>query len=76
MQKIINRIHRVQGQLGALETSLERNTPCTEVVPQLLAVKGAVTALTQEYLEQALEECVEHTDIEQMKSIIKTLVRS
>jgi len=41
----IHRIHRLQGQLSALERNIEAGTPCEEVVIQARAVEKGVSSL-------------------------------
>jgi len=41
----IHRIHRLQGQLSALERNIEAGTPCEEVVIQARAVEKGVASL-------------------------------
>lgn len=75
MKNITDRLHRIQGQIAGIETALENEAPCSDVIPQLLAIKGAVNAVVQTYLEESLETCVDETDTEKMKQVIKTLIK-
>lgn len=76
MKKITDRLHRIQGQIASIETALENDAVCSDVIPQMLAVKGAVNAVVQVYLEESLENCVDTTDTEKMKQVIKTLIKN
>jgi len=57
MKKIVNRLRRIEGQIASLETALKAGTSCTEVIPQFLAVKGALDAALQQYIKQSITEC-------------------
>ncbi len=57
-RKILARIRRIGGQVGALEKSLERDIDCAAVLTQIAAVRGAVHGLMLEVLEDHLHEHV------------------
>lgn len=58
-KKVLNRISRIQGQLNAIQTSMkELDTPCSEVLQQVAAVRGAVNGLMQELIEEHLRHHV------------------
>jgi len=44
-KKTLNRIHRIQGQLSALERTIESDTACEDVVTQARAVEKGVASL-------------------------------
>ncbi len=75
MKDITNRLNRVEGQLVKVGVSIERGDDCEKVVPQLLAVKGAVDATVRMYLEKSLETCAADDNTESMKQIIKMLMK-
>ena len=76
MKNVTNRLHRIQGQIAGIETALENDAACHDVIPQLLAIKGAVNAVVQTYLEESLENCVDDADTEKMKQVIKILIKN
>lgn len=75
MKKIIDRLHRIQGQIAGIETALENDAECSDVIPQLLAIKGAVNSTVQTYLEDSLENCIDETDTQKMRQLIKTFIK-
>lgn len=75
MKKITDRLHRLQGQIAGVEKAIESETTCNDVIPQLLAIKGAVNSVVQVYLEESLDNCVQANDAEKMRQVIKTLVK-
>lgn len=71
---IHNRLRRVSGQLETLTSSIGTSATCTELIPQFLAVKGALNAAFEAYVKESIEECTTN-DKETMKQLITTLIR-
>ena len=59
---LLNRVKRIQGQLGSLERSLDVGTECTDVLQQIAAIRGAVNGLMGEVLEGHLRTHVAPVD--------------
>lgn len=58
-KKIINRINRLQGQVNALQKmAAETETDCMAVLQQAAAIKGAVSGLMGELIEEQLTQHV------------------
>lgn len=49
--KLLNRVKRLRGQLGAVERALTDQDDCPEILMQLAAVRGGVNSLMAEVLE-------------------------
>jgi len=71
---IHNRLRRVSGQLETLTSAIGASATCTELIPQFLAVKGALNAAFEAYVKESLEQCTT-TDTETTKQLITTLIR-
>jgi DNA-binding FrmR family transcriptional regulator len=71
----INRLNRLEGQLKKLHQNIEHGADCAEVIPQFLAVKGALGSAFEEYVKESLESCAQ-SEPEKMKQLIKLLARS
>ncbi|MCO3284217.1 metal/formaldehyde-sensitive transcriptional repressor [Pseudomonas aeruginosa] len=56
--KLIARIRRIKGQLEGIERALEAEAACVEVLRQVASVRGAVSGLTAEVMEDHLREHV------------------
>ena len=56
--KLIARVRRIKGQLEGIERALEAETACVEVLRQIASVRGAVSGLTAEVMEDHLREHV------------------
>lgn len=54
-KRTVNRIHRIQGQLAALERDIEADRECEHLVTQASAIEKAVTSLIQHMMEGYLE---------------------
>lgn len=58
-KKILNRVRRLQGQMNAVEQSLQNpETGCIQVLQQVAAIKGAINGLMNELIETHLREHV------------------
>jgi DNA-binding FrmR family transcriptional regulator len=55
---LLARVRRIKGQVAALESALERQLDCSEVLQQTAAVRGAVSGLMLELLDGHLREHV------------------
>ncbi len=57
-EKLIARVRRIRGQLEGVERALEAEASCAEVLRQFASVRGAVSGLTAEVMEDHLREHV------------------
>lgn len=56
--KLITRVRRIKGQIEGIERALEAETSCAEVLRQLASIRGAMSGLTAEVMEDHLREHV------------------
>lgn len=56
--QMINRVRRIQGQLGGIEAMLKEDRECREVLQQLSAARSAVHSAMLAYVEAYISECV------------------
>ena len=49
--KLLHRVHRLQGQLAAVEKALVEERECEETLRTLAACRGAIGSLTAEVIE-------------------------
>ncbi|MCG6169745.1 metal-sensing transcriptional repressor [Leptospira sp. FAT2] len=73
---LINRIHRIQGQLEAVEKGLQNDTMDCEKTLLLLkaasqAIKKFGEAYVQEYMDRCLIESKKKPDMENIRTAIK-----
>lgn len=57
-QNLLARVRRLKGQMEAIERALEAEASCAEILNQVASVRGAVTGLTAELIEDHLREHV------------------
>jgi DNA-binding FrmR family transcriptional regulator len=50
-KKLINRVHRIRGQLNAIERDLEQERDCADTLRAIAACRGAMNGLMQQVLE-------------------------
>lgn len=67
-KKLLARISRLKGQMEAVERALEAERPCGEVLQLLASVRGALTGLTGEVLDEHLREHVLHAEDEKARA--------
>lgn len=60
--KLLARVRRLKGQIDAIERSLEDEVPCGEVLNLVASVRGAVSGLTVELIEDHIREHVSNPD--------------
>lgn len=60
--KLLARVRRLKGQIEAIERSLEAEAPCGEVLNLVASVRGAVTGLTAELIEDHVREHISNPD--------------
>jgi DNA-binding FrmR family transcriptional regulator len=49
--KLLNRVRRIRGQVASLETALESEKGCGEVMHLVAAVRGAINGLMTQVME-------------------------
>lgn len=54
--KLQSRVRRLKGQLEAVERALEAERPCAEVLNLVASIRGAITGLTAELIEDHIRE--------------------
>ena len=75
-QKILNQIKRLQGQLNSVEKAVSGGeTACIDILQQVAAIKGAITGLTNELIEEQLTQHVlpEGYDEQELDRFLKLL---
>jgi DNA-binding FrmR family transcriptional regulator len=54
--RVLARVRRIKGQLTALESALENEVACYNVLQQIAAIRGAIAGLMGEVLEAHIRE--------------------
>jgi DNA-binding FrmR family transcriptional regulator len=84
-QKLLNRVRRIAGQVGAVEELLHADAECERALHTLAACRGAINSLMAEILEdhimhhvvdpEAAADSHEREAAEQLLDIIKSYLR-
>lgn len=61
-KKMINRIHRIQGQLNGAIKMMEEEKSCKDVISQLSASKSSIQRLMGIIISENLVECVKMSE--------------
>ncbi len=64
-KKIVNRLRRAQGQLGAVIAMVESGRDCRDVVTQLSAVSSALDKAGFAIIATAMRECVAEESLDE-----------
>lgn len=57
-EKLLARVRRITGQLGAVERQLAGDADCSETLQLVASVRGAVGSLMEELIEQHMRDHV------------------
>lgn len=73
---ILNRIHRVQGQLAGVERMMEKCRACDDVVMQLMAARSSIEKITLKLIEDETKACMKNkSDTAKLKRVAATLFK-
>jgi DNA-binding FrmR family transcriptional regulator len=61
--KLLARVRRIRGQVEALERALETEKGCSEVLQQIVAVRGAMNGLMSQVIEEHVRSHIASPDI-------------
>lgn len=67
----IARLHRLQGQLGGVETMMAKHTPTSKVLQQIEAVRGSLKALEKELIADKAQ----HISDDELKRAIQYVLK-
>jgi len=56
-QGLLDRLSRIEGQVGGVGRMVEQQRPCLEVLQQLASVQAAMRGVTKTVLRNYLERC-------------------
>ena len=62
--KLLNRVRRIRGQVGAIESQLEEEASCEKVLQTIAACRGAIDGLMAEVLEDHVRYHVVGPDVD------------
>ena len=66
-QNLINRLKRIEGQTRGVQTMLQDNRDCQEIVQQLTAIRSALAGASAALMKEYVNECLSNPEIEPIK---------
>lgn len=75
MKNIINHLHRIEGQVKALQKAIEESRDCESIITQFKATQSSFESCFSELLTDNLSKCLSAHDTIQMQKILKLLVK-
>jgi DNA-binding FrmR family transcriptional regulator len=63
-EKLIQRLHRVEGQIRGVESMLNEERDCQEILQQLSAIRSAVQSTSRIFLQEYATACLLELDEE------------
>jgi CsoR family transcriptional regulator, copper-sensing transcriptional repressor len=78
LKRIVNRLSRIEGHVRGIKSMVQQNTPCSDVLLQIAAVRGALDKVARIVLDEHLTECIARaaqegnidTEIQQLKAAL------
>jgi DNA-binding FrmR family transcriptional regulator len=58
LQRILNRISRIEGHIRGIKTMVHDSRPCPDVLVQIAAVRGALDRVARIILDEHLSQCI------------------
>ncbi len=56
---LCNRVHRITGQLKAIDTMIREDQDCAEILMQLVSARKALKSLSEKLIHSHLHHCIE-----------------
>lgn len=57
-KKLMNRLKRIEGQIRGIESMVEKNAYCPDILVQVSAVNAALNSFNKELLAKHIKTCV------------------
>jgi|JI7StandDraft_1071085.scaffolds.fasta_scaffold01341_10 DNA-binding FrmR family transcriptional regulator len=82
--KLIGRLHRIRGQVDAVERLLKSDQDCRQLLQQIAAVRGAVDGLMADVVEHHIREHLvvpelldaeRAHDVEQLVTVLRSYLK-
>ncbi|TAK37062.1 MAG: metal-sensitive transcriptional regulator [Chloroflexota bacterium] len=74
-ERIIRRLHKIEGQVRGLERMVEQHRACDEVLIQVLAARAALDRVAAEIIGTHVEECLTSQPPEKARESIARILR-
>jgi DNA-binding FrmR family transcriptional regulator len=57
---LVVRLRKIRGQLQAIETMVEADTDCAQVLMQVVAARNALKSFGDKLVQSHMHDCIEH----------------
>ena len=75
-KKLLNRLKRIEGQVRGLQTMIENDTYCNDILIQSSAVNAAVNGFNKELLSCHIHNCVVRDIKEGKEEVVDELIET
>jgi DNA-binding FrmR family transcriptional regulator len=58
LRRIVNRLSRIEGHVRGIKTMVQQSSPCSDVLLQIAAVRGALDRVARIVMDEHLTECI------------------
>lgn len=76
MKKILDRLNRIEGQVRGLQKAITEGSDCEKIITQFKATQSALDSCFAELLNENLTKCLNTKDPEELKKILKLIVKT
>ncbi len=77
-KNLLNRLHRIEGQVRGVQTMVENERDCREILQQLSSIRSAVQGASIDFLQEYATDCLLNetpaADSVQREHIIKDII--
>ena len=76
-QNQIPNLRRIEGQIKGIQTMVEENQYCIDILNQIKAAKSALSSVENKILNKHIEECIENSlsSVNQLDDKIEELMK-
>ena len=75
-RKMMNRLRRIEGQVRGIESMIENDAYCNDILTQSAAVNAALNAFNRELLASHIRGCVKRDLLAGDESVVDELVET
>jgi len=75
MEKILNKIVRIEGQVKGIREMVEEGRECTEILTQIMAARAALESVALDLVDGYLEQCIPENDRKKLIQTLKLFLR-
>jgi DNA-binding FrmR family transcriptional regulator len=61
-EKLLSRLHRIEGQMRGVETMINEERDCREILQQFSSIRSAVQGANLAFFEEYAAECLLHNN--------------